>query len=84
MWTIKASRTYQQFQPIGSKVHGISKVSQQEESKHIEDHVQSPLVPPYPIVVNHGKFQKFIPSMENLVSLLDTYTYDSKPKKESQ
>ena len=42
--------------------------------------MQSSLVPPSFVKVEHEKFHKFVSSIVNLVVLLDTYTYDSKLK----
>lgn len=48
--------------------------------KNHEEKVLSPYVPPLLIVASQKKFPKFIPSMENLMDLLKSYTYDSTKK----
>lgn len=54
------------------------------EPKHIEEEVKSLYVPRPQVIAIHESFHKFVPSMENYVSLLDTYTYDSTSKKVSR
>lgn len=84
MRTITTNKASQECQPMLSIVYVTSEVSQYVESRHYEDHVQSPHVPPSLVVVDHEKFTKFLPSMDNSVALLDTYTYDSASKKVSR
>ena len=55
-------------EPTTSNVHKISKVSQHDESKYEKENMQSSFVLPSSTIVEHEKFQKFVPSIEIKVS----------------
>ena len=76
MRIVIADRTSQKCQLEISITHGTYEVSQGVESRHNEEHVNSLFVPSSSTVVNHGKFQKFVPSIKNYIAPLDTYTID--------
>ena len=46
--------------------------------------MKSSYVPPSPTIADNEKFTKCVPSMENSLTLLNTYTYNSTSKKVSQ
>ena len=54
------------------------------EPENHEGQMLSPYVPPPPLVAALDKFPKFVPLMENLVAIIDTYTYEYESKKVSQ
>ena len=54
------------------------------EQMENEKQILSPFVPHPHVVLAQENFPKFIRSMENLVSLLNSYTYYSSSKKVSQ
>lgn len=60
----------QHDQPTTSDVHIMSTDSQYDELKAIKENMKSCYVPLSSTVAEHEKFDKFVPSSENSVTLL--------------
>lgn len=54
-----------------------------DEAIH-EEKIQNHYVNPRPSILTQEKFHKFIPSMENSMAIMGSYTYDSTSKRVSQ
>ena len=72
-----AGRSSQEDQPTISVVPIISKLLQHMKQANHEEKIQSPYVPRPPAIPSQEEFLKFVPSIENLVAIIDTYTYNS-------
>ena len=75
------SRSSQEYQLVITMVHLSPKLSQHMEQEYHEGHILNPLLQFPKVVATQGSFPKFVLSMENLVAILDSYTYVSLSKK---
>lgn len=69
-------RALEEVQLVTTMGHLTSELSQHLDREVIEEQIQSPSVPSPKFIEAQESFPKFVPSMENSMVILNSYTYD--------